>query len=337
MAEEKTKKEVSEFTVEDKLRALFTLQTVDSDVDKIKTLRGELPLEVMDLEDEIEGLQTRITKLEDDITSLENGVTAKRNEITQATELIKKYESQQMNVRNNREYESLSKEIEFQTLEIELCEKRIREYTNDITGKQESIEKSRAVFGTFRGSDAANPVVGKKGEIHSEKEFRVEVLVPKQLMKKVLSAMIKAHPYEEVAYDIYVLDNFYDQVGMGMIGELSGSEDEIDFLHKLKQIFGIGSIRHTELLNKPVKKIAFCGGSGSFLLKDAISAKADVFVSSDFKYHQFFDADEKILIADIGHYESEQFTMELFYEVLIKKFPKFAVQFGSYSSMKMER
>jgi len=156
-------------------------------------------------------------------------------------------------------------------------------------------------------------------------------------MKKVLSAMIKAHPYEEVAYDIYVLDNFYDQVGMGMIGELSGSEDEIDFLHKLKQIFGIGSIRHTELLNKPVKKIAFCGGSGSFLLKDAISAKADVFVSSDFKYHQFFDADEKILIADIGHYESEQFTMELFYEVLIKKFPKFAVQFGSYSSMKMER
>jgi predicted nucleic acid-binding Zn-ribbon protein len=143
MTEAKNKAEVTEISVEEKLRALYQLQTIKSEIDKIRTLRGELPLEVQDLEDEIEGLQTRIDKYEQEVKSLETNISAKKNEITEAKALIKKYEEQQNNVRNNREYESLSKEIEYQTLEIELCEKRIREFTNQIGDKKGVIEASK--------------------------------------------------------------------------------------------------------------------------------------------------------------------------------------------------
>ena len=137
---------MAEMTVAEKLKALYDLQMVDTAIDKIKILRGELPLEVQDLEDEIEGLQTRVTKYDDDIEALEKSISAKKQEINNAQDLIKKYEEQQNNVRNNREYDSLSKEIEFQTLEIELCEKRIREFTAQIDEKKEVIEESRTVL-----------------------------------------------------------------------------------------------------------------------------------------------------------------------------------------------
>lgn len=143
MAETKNKaQEVAELSVEEKLKALYKLQKIKSEVDKIRTLRGELPLEVQDLEDEIEGLQTRIEKYKQETKSFETGITAKKNEINDAKALIKKYQEQQNNVRNNREFESLSKEVEYQTLEIELCEKRIREFSAQIAEKKEIIDES---------------------------------------------------------------------------------------------------------------------------------------------------------------------------------------------------
>ena len=181
--------------------------------------------------------------------------------------------------------------------------------------------------GSFRANEDANPFVGGKGEIHFESEKRFETIFPAWLQNKVIEALLKAHPYEEVAYDIYPLDNKFSKTGMGMIGELTLPMEESVFLNLLKSTFKSGIIRHTVLTGKPVEKVAVCGGSGAFLLNDAIAAGAGFFVSADFKYHQFFDAENKIVIADIGHFESEQFTKELFYELLTKKFPKFAVHF----------
>ncbi len=180
-------------------------------------------------------------------------------------------------------------------------------------------------MGSFKGNENSNPFVGKKGEIHAEKEVRFETIFPGYLQGKIIDALIKSHPYEEVAYDIYPLENKFDKIGMGMIGALSKPIAETLFLKQLKQTFNTGVIKHTALKGKPVEKIAVCGGSGSFLLNAAIAAGADFFVSGDFKYHQFFDAENKIVITDIGHFESEQFTKELFYELLTKKFPTFAI------------
>lgn len=180
--------------------------------------------------------------------------------------------------------------------------------------------------GSFRAGYDSNPFVGEKGILHFENEIRVETVFPSYKKSSVISALLNSHPYEEVAYDIYPLENVWDQNGMGMTGYFEEAMEEHDFLNALKKIFNAGCIRYTPLLKKKIKKVAICGGSGSFLLNDAISSGADVFVSGDFKYHQFFEAEGKILIADIGHYESEQFTKELFYESLMKKFPKFALR-----------
>jgi len=147
----KVKAAEKEMTVEEKLKALFRLQIVDSEIDKIKTLRGELPLEVQDLEDEVEGLETRIGKLNEELSELETAVKTKQNEIVDAENLIKKYEEQQNNVRNNREYDSLSKEIEYQTLEIELCNKKIKEYTTLKEEKAEVIEGSKQNLDELKG------------------------------------------------------------------------------------------------------------------------------------------------------------------------------------------
>jgi dinuclear metal center YbgI/SA1388 family protein len=179
--------------------------------------------------------------------------------------------------------------------------------------------------GSFRGNDDSHPFVGKKEEIHSEKEIRFETIFPAYLQGKVIHALLTAHPYEEVAYDIYSLENKSEDIGMGMIGTLPEPKSENDFLLQLKNTFNTGVIKHTKLKGKKVEKIAVCGGSGSFLLKQAMAAEADFFVTGDFKYHQYFEAETKIVVADVGHFESEQFTKELFYEILTKKFPKFAI------------
>ncbi len=186
--------------------------------------------------------------------------------------------------------------------------------------------------GTFKAGEAANPFVGNKGELHVEDEMRIEIIFPKYLKNKVTKALIESHPYEEVAYDIYSLENDFNRLGYGIVGELEIEIGELDFLKGLKDSFSAKCVRHTKLLNKSVKRVAVCGGSGSFLLKNAKKENADVFITGDFKYHQFFEAEGKIVIADIGHFESEQVTKELFYELLIKKFPKFAVHLTEINS-----
>jgi dinuclear metal center YbgI/SA1388 family protein len=186
--------------------------------------------------------------------------------------------------------------------------------------------------GTFRPLDNANPFTGDLKKVNFEKEIRFETIFPKYLKTDIIKALLKSHPYEEVAYDIYLLENEFNIVGMGMTGELESEMDEHDFLKELKKKFDSGIIRHTKYLNKKVKLIAVCGGSGISLLNDAISEKADVFVTSDVKYHDFFDADGKILLADIGHYESEQFTREVIFEILNKKLTNFAVYFSETKS-----
>jgi len=180
-------------------------------------------------------------------------------------------------------------------------------------------------FGTFRGNEKSNAYVGEKGKQHQEKETKIEVIYPVHLEREILKALFSAHPYEEVAYDLIPLSNQNKQVGSGLIGDLVQEENVAAFLGRLKKQMQTSCIRYTSSLNKKIKKVALCGGSGSFLLTDAIAAGADIFVSADFKYHQFFDAENKIVIADIGHYESEQFTKQLFYDILTKKFPIFAV------------
>lgn len=186
--------------------------------------------------------------------------------------------------------------------------------------------------GTFRAGETANPFVGNIGELHEESEIRFETIFPKQIQSKVIKAIHKYHPYEEPAYDIYSLDNLNPDIGAGMIGNLSEAMKEEDFLKLLKSKMKTDCIRHTDLRNKKIQKVAFCGGSGSFLIGAAQAQDADIFITGDVKYHDFFLADKKLIIADIGHYESEQFTKELLRDFLIENFSKFAVQISEHQT-----
>ncbi|HEX4374268.1 MAG TPA: Nif3-like dinuclear metal center hexameric protein [Puia sp.] len=179
--------------------------------------------------------------------------------------------------------------------------------------------------GSFKAGENANPFVGEIGKRHYENEVKFETVFPAYLQQQVVAALIGSHPYEEVAYDIMELANSNDWIGSGIIGELPETLDEKIFLSKIKHSFSLVVIRYTRLLNKPVKKVALCGGAGSFLISKALSAGADFFITSDIRYHEFFDANDKMVIADIGHFESEQFTIDLLHEVLVKKFATFAI------------
>jgi dinuclear metal center YbgI/SA1388 family protein len=184
-------------------------------------------------------------------------------------------------------------------------------------------------YGTFRAMEGANPFVGMVGKLHTENETRIETIFPSAYQKAVIQALLKSHPYEEPAFDIYPVENTLLSAGSGMLGKLAKPVNETEFLEQLKTIFNCRYLRHSRLLNKPVSRIAVCGGSGSFLVPAAIAAGADLFITGDVKYHEFFNAEDRILIADIGHYESEQFTIEIFYDILIKKIPNFAIHFSS--------
>lgn len=199
-------------------------------------------------------------------------------------------------------------------------------------GNYDSCSYNLEGNGTFKANEKANPFVGKKNELHLEPETRIETVFESYKESRVISALRRAHPYEVVAYDIYPLDNRHPFIGSGLVGDLPKAADVGKFLQQVKTVFGCGVIRHTKLLGKKVKKVALCGGSGSFLLGEAIAAKADVFITGDFKYHQFFDAENKVVIADIGHYESERFTPEIFYAVIRKKMPKFAVHLSNLTT-----
>jgi dinuclear metal center YbgI/SA1388 family protein len=182
--------------------------------------------------------------------------------------------------------------------------------------------------GTFKPINEANPHIGEVGKVHEEPEVRIEVLVPNAGLGKVVSAMLDSHPYEQVAYDLVSLQNENQFVGSGMVGELVNSEDLMDFLKRVKDTFNSGIVRYTAPIgNNKIKKVAVCGGAGSFLLNAAVGVNADIFITADHKYHQFFDADNRIVIADIGHFESEQFTIDCIRRKLMEKFTTFAVHF----------
>ena len=170
--------------------------------------------------------------------------------------------------------------------------------------------------GTFRAKEGATPFCGSIGEMHREGEVRIEVILPSFNMEQVKKALVNNHPYEEPAFDFYPLLNAWQQVGAGVIGELPSPETELDFLKRIKKTFEVGCLKHNKLAGREIQTVALCGGSGAFLLKDAIKNKADVFITGEMKYHDYFGHETDLLIAEIGHYESEQFTKDIFQSIL---------------------
>ncbi|MFN8278562.1 MAG: Nif3-like dinuclear metal center hexameric protein [Chitinophagales bacterium] len=186
--------------------------------------------------------------------------------------------------------------------------------------------------GTFRGNHQSNPAIGEAGRLEQVPEIRLETIVATHHIPQVIQAMIQTHPYEEPAYDIIPIENAHAQIGSGMVGNLAQPMTELDWLQHIKKVLHTGCIRHTALLGRPVKRIAICGGSGQFLLRDAISQQADFLITADFKYHEFFDAEQRLVIADVGHYESEQYTAMLLHQVLTEKFPTFALHLSEVNT-----
>lgn len=199
-------------------------------------------------------------------------------------------------------------------------------------GNYDACSFSVSGKGTFRGNENSNPTLGKKGVLHSENEIQLSVTFEERNETKILKTLLENHPYEEVAYEIKPIENSYQNVGMGMIGELPTSLNEEDFLRFLKKTMKTNCIRHSALLNKKIKKVAVLGGAGSFAIEAAKKASADVYISADFKYHDFFKAEKSILLADIGHYESEQFTKNLIVDFLTKKISNFAIVLSEKST-----
>lgn len=179
--------------------------------------------------------------------------------------------------------------------------------------------------GRFTPNEASNPFIGSHGKPEIVPETKVEVLMTLANQNQVISSLLEAHPYQTPAYYVHALQNKQPDVGSGMIGELDSALPVEVVFDRIKQVFGAAVIKHTPLITQQIKTIAVCGGSGSFLLNHAKASKADLFITSDFKYHEFFDADQQIIIADIGHYETEHKTKELFFEILTEKFPNIAV------------
>ena len=182
-------------------------------------------------------------------------------------------------------------------------------------------------IGTFEPTEAANPHIGARNQLEEVTENRVEVIFPAILAPSVMQALKDAHPYEEVAYYLQNVENQNQEIGAGMIGTLEQPMEVKKFMDHLKDRMQLSCIRHTRIINRKITKIAVCGGAGRFLLSKALQQGADAYVSADFKYHEFFDAEDKMVIMDIGHYESEVFTKELIYEIISKKFTNIAVNF----------
>lgn len=186
--------------------------------------------------------------------------------------------------------------------------------------------------GSFRAGVNSNPFVGEINTIHFEKEQRLEMLFPRHLKSKVIKALLESHPYEEVAYDLLNVENTFSSLGAGIIGQLDSVVDTKHFLDTLKRVTQTKCIKHTNLCKSTIKSVAICGGSGSFLISKAKQLKADIYITADVKYHEFFDAENEIIIADIGHYESEFLIKELLYKQITEKFATFAVQISELNT-----
>lgn len=188
-------------------------------------------------------------------------------------------------------------------------------------GNYDSCSYSVEGEGTFRAGEGTNPYCGTIGELHREEELRIETVLPAFRKSAAIKALVNAHPYEEPAFDVYRLNNSWPQAGSGIVGELEEAETELDFLKRIKKIFEVDCLKHNKLSGRLIQKVALCGGAGAFLLPQAISADADVFITGEVKYHDYFGCESDILIAEIGHYESEQYTKEIFYNIIKKQFP----------------
>ena len=185
--------------------------------------------------------------------------------------------------------------------------------------------------GTFRAGENTNPFAGEKGALHFEPEIRIETVVKRPLLSNTIKALLQVHPYEEVAYDVYPIENAIPNAGAGMVGNLAEPMLVIDFLQKLKTSFDVKCLRYSKPNKDVISRVAVCGGAGSSFINDAIKAKADIYITGDCKYHQFIDVANNIILVDIGHYESEFFASEIFYELFSKKFPNFAVYLAKTS------
>ena len=195
-------------------------------------------------------------------------------------------------------------------------------------GNYEDCSFNSKGIGTYMGNEDSNPEIGQRFEFVENQEIKIEVTFEKHLQSKILKALFTNHVYEEVAYEIYETQNTHQNIGLGMIGELKNPMSETDFLAFVKDKMECGAIRHSALLGKPIQKVAVLGGSGSFAIKNAIQANADVFLTADLKYHNFYEAENQIILADIGHFESERFTKNYIVDFLKKKIPNFAVNFS---------
>lgn len=195
-------------------------------------------------------------------------------------------------------------------------------------GNYDSCSYTSQGTGSFRAGENTNPYCGEVGALHQEPEDRVEVVLPRYLKSRVVRALLTAHPYEEPAYDIIPIANEYKKAGMGVVGNLPKPIDATELLQQVKAQLGCGSIRHNATSGQMVSRVALCGGSGSSLIGNAIAAKADVFITGEIGYHQFFGYENKLILAEVGHYESERHTKEIFYEVITKKIPNFALHYA---------
>jgi dinuclear metal center YbgI/SA1388 family protein len=180
-------------------------------------------------------------------------------------------------------------------------------------------------IGTYRGNENSNPTLGKKGELHEEAEVQISVTFNKHIESKLLKTLFEHHPYEEVAFEVATLDNYDQNIGIGMIGELKTPQDTLAFLEFVKEKMNVSCITHSEITKHTIKKIAVLGGSGSFAISAAKRAGADILITADLKYHDFFSAEKEIIVADIGHYESEQFTKSFLVDYLSNKITNFAI------------
>lgn len=221
--------------------------------------------------------------------------------------------------------DSLSKLVVFVPVaHLEQVQKALWEAGAGHIGNYDQCSFAASGKGTFRALEGADPFVGRQGELHTEPEERLEVILPRHKQSAVVKALLASHPYEEVAYELYPLLNTDPTVGSGAIGELEVPVKAVDFPAYVKQSLEAGMVKHTPVVKDTIKRVAICGGSGSFLLPDAIRAGADAFVTADYKYHQYFDAGRQLMIVDPGHYETEKYTPTLLQELLIEKFPTFA-------------